>query len=117
MPDRLRQFKADIFQALSHPTRIAIVEQLRDGELSAGAIIERVGLEQANASQHFAVLRAKHIVTARKEGSQVFYSVRDPLLLAVLDTMRLYFQKHVEEAMTALQEMDAGETAGKGGPG
>ena len=63
MPDALRQFKANIFQALSHPTRIAIVEQLRDGELAAGEIIERLGLEQANASQHFAVLRAKNIVT------------------------------------------------------
>ena len=36
MQDALRQFKADFFQALAHPTRIAIVEQLRDGELSAG---------------------------------------------------------------------------------
>ena len=78
MPDTLRQFKATIFQALSHPTRIAIVEQLRDGELSAGDIIERLGLEQANASQHFAVLRARNIVISRKEGNQVFYSVRDP---------------------------------------
>ncbi|MEO6906772.1 MAG: metalloregulator ArsR/SmtB family transcription factor, partial [Abditibacteriaceae bacterium] len=55
MQDALRQFKADIFQALAHPTRIAIIEVLRDGELSAGAIIEKLGLEQANASQHLAV--------------------------------------------------------------
>ena len=40
MPDTLRQFKANIFQALAHPTRIAIIEVLRDGELPAGAIIE-----------------------------------------------------------------------------
>ena len=56
MPDTLRQFKANIFQALAHPTRIAIVEVLRDGELPAGAIIERLGLEQANASQHLSDL-------------------------------------------------------------
>jgi DNA-binding transcriptional ArsR family regulator len=106
MPDSLRQFKASIFQALAHPTRIAIVEVLRDGELPAGAIIERLGIEQANASQHLAVLRAKHIVTSRKEGNQVFYSVRDPLLIEVLDVMRRYFQAHIEEAMAMLKEID-----------
>jgi DNA-binding transcriptional ArsR family regulator len=106
VPDTLRQFKASIFQALAHPTRIAIVELLRDLELPAGAIIERLGLEQANASQHLSVLRAKHIVVSRREGNQVFYSVRDPLLNEVLDLMRRYFQAHVEESLALLREMD-----------
>jgi len=106
MPDSLRQFKASIFQALAHPTRIAIIEVLRDGELPAGAIIERLGLEQANASQHFSILRAKQIVNNRKEGNQVFYSVRDPLIIEVLDIMRRYFQAHVEEAMAVLHQID-----------
>ncbi len=105
MPDTLRQFKASIFQALAHPTRIAIIEALRDGELPAGAIIERLGLEQANASQHLSILRGKQIVSSRKEGNQVFYSVRDPLLIEVLDVMRRYFQAHVEEAISMLKEI------------
>jgi ArsR family transcriptional regulator len=112
MPDTLRQFKASIFQALAHPTRIAIIEVLRDGELAAGAIIERLGLEQANASQHLAILRAKHIVSSRKEGNQVFYSVRDPLLIEVLDVMRRYFQAHIEEAVAMLKEIDRSEKLG-----
>jgi ArsR family transcriptional regulator len=106
MPNALRQFKASIFQALGHPTRIAIIEVLRDGELPAGVIIERLGIEQANASQHLSILRLKQIVTSRKEGNQVFYSVRDPLILEVLDIMRRYFQAHVEEAMSMLQQIE-----------
>jgi len=106
MPNALRQFKASIFQALGHPTRIAMIEVLRDGELPAGVIIERLGIEQANASQHLSILRLKQIVTSRREGSQVFYSVRDPLLIEVLDIMRRYFQAHVEEAMSLLQQID-----------
>ena len=106
MPDTLRQFKANIFQALAHPTRIAIIEVLRNGELPAGAIIERLGIEQANASQHLSILRTKQVVTSRKEGNQVFYSVRDPLLIEVLDIMRRYFQAHVEEALSMLNEID-----------
>lgn len=106
MPDTLRQFKASIFQALAHPTRIAIIEVLRDGELPAGAIIERLGVEQANASQHLSILRAKQIVSSRKEGNQVFYSVRDPLLIEVLDIMRRYFQAHAEEIVSMLKGLE-----------
>lgn len=112
MSDSLRQFKASLFQALAHPTRIAIVELLRDGEVPVAVIIERLGLEPANASQHFAVLKAKNIVTYRKEGNQVFYSVRDHLLIDVLDIMRRYFQAHMEESLSMLQAMDQAE--GKG---
>jgi len=106
MQNALRQFKADFFQALAHPTRIAIVEQLRDGELSAGTIIERLGIEQANASQHLAVLRAKNILVNRKLGNQVFYSVRDPLILEVLDIMRRYFHAHMSEVLATLKAID-----------
>ena len=106
MPDSLRRFKADIFQALAHPTRIAIIELLEDGELSAGELIEKLGMEQANISQHLAVLRAKQLVVNRKAGNQVFYSVRDPIILKVLALMRRYFQKHLQEALEMLGEMD-----------
>lgn len=103
MQDTLRRFKANIFQALSHPTRIAVVEQLRDGEKSAGYLLEKLGVEQANISQHLAVLRAKQIVISRKEGNQVFYSVRDPLLIEVLDIMRRYFETHLQESLAMLE--------------
>lgn len=109
MPDSLRQFKAEFFQALAHPTRIAIVDELRGGELAAGGLVERLGLEQANLSQHLAILRARQIVVTRKAGNQVFYSVRDPLLFKVLDLMRRYFQKQVTESMAVLEEFEKGE--------
>lgn len=103
MQDSLRQFKANIFQALSNPTRIAILELLRDGEKSAGYLIEQLGVEQANASQHLAVLRAKQIVVSRKEGNQAFYSMRDPVLGEVLDILRRYFETHVAESLAMLE--------------
>ena len=106
MQTALRRFKADIFQALAHPTRIAIIELLSGGELSAGDLIGRLGMEQANVSQHLAVLRSKQLVANRKSGNQVFYSVRDPIIFEVLALMRTYFQKHIQEAMEMLDEMD-----------
>lgn len=109
MQDAVRKLKAEIFQALAHPTRLAILEQLRDGELPAGRLIERLGLEQANASQHLTVLRSKQIVANRKEGNQVFYSLRSPLLKDVLDIMRRYCQAHVAESMAQLGEIKKSE--------
>jgi ArsR family transcriptional regulator len=107
--DALRRFKAGVFQALAHPTRIAIVELLRDGELPVARILERLGGEQANISQHLAVLRGKQVVVNRKEGNQVFYRLRDPVLIDVLDIMRRYFQAHLGEALTMLKEMERGK--------
>jgi DNA-binding transcriptional ArsR family regulator len=113
MPDSLRQFKAEIFQALAHPTRIAILDQLRNGELTAGSFVELLGLEQANLSQHLAVLRARQIVSTRKVGNQVFYSVRDTLIFKILDLMRRYFHKQVGESVALLEEMERAEEHGR----
>lgn len=104
MLDSMRQFKAGIFQALAHPTRVAIVEFLSHEELSVRRLCEKVGVEQANASQHLAVLRNKHIVETRKEGNQIFYRLRDPLLGEVLAKMREYFLAHLAEALEMLQQ-------------
>ena len=99
-------------QALAHPTRVAIVEFLRHGELTVGNLCERVGVEQANASQHLAVLRNKYIVETRKDGNQIYYRLRDPLLGEVLDTMREYFFAHLNEAKKMLkEERQAAKTA------
>jgi DNA-binding transcriptional ArsR family regulator len=112
MRDSLRRFKAGVFQALAHPTRIALVELLRDeGEVPVSRLYERLDLEQANVSQHLAVLRSRQIVVGRKDGNQVFYSLRDPLILGqVLDLMRQYFQAHLSEALGLLEDM---QTEGK----
>jgi DNA-binding transcriptional ArsR family regulator len=105
MKDALRQFKAEIFQALAHPTRVAIAEALRDGELSAGDLVSRLELEQANVSQHLAVLRAKQVVVSRKAGNQVHYSLRDPVLGKVLDLLRRYFYSQLSESADMLEEI------------
>jgi DNA-binding transcriptional ArsR family regulator len=104
MDDALRQFKSEIFQGLAHPTRIAIVELLRDGELTAGQLIEKLGIEQANASQHLAVLRAKQIVAGRKVGNQVHYSIRDRALIEVLEILRRYFFSQLSSTVNMLKQ-------------
>jgi hypothetical protein len=75
---------------------MAIVARLRDGEVPAGAIVPPVRVEQANASQPLAVLRAKRIVVNRKVGNHIFYALRSPRLSAAM------------EVLAAIQLEDAG---------
>ncbi len=78
--------------------------------MSAGAILERLAVEQANASQHLAVLRASHIVVNRKEGNQVFYSLKNHRLVDVLSLMRLYFMEELNESVEMLAEINQQST-------
>ena len=115
MGDALRQFKSEIFQGLANPTRIAIVELLRGGELSAGKLIEELGIEQANVSQHLAVLRARQIVVNRKVGNHVFYSIRDHALIEVLDILRRYFYSQLSSTVSMMKRIAAGRLAATAG--
>src|SRR6266478_69041 len=107
MRELMRQFKAEVFQALAHPTRVAIVECLDLGEMSVGQLCEKVGVEQANASQHLAILRNKHIVQTRKAGNQTFYRLRDPAFGKVLAALKEYFLAHVAETLELLRQEQA----------
>jgi DNA-binding transcriptional ArsR family regulator len=104
MIDSMRRFKAGVFQALAHPTRIAIIEHLCIGEMSVGRLCEKIGIEQANASQHLAVLRNKHLVETRKDGNQILYRLRDPTFATVLEALRNFFLSHLNEVLTLLRE-------------
>ena len=85
----------------------------RNIKTSAGQLIERLGLEQANASQHLTVLRSKQIVVSRKEGNQVFYSLRDPVLIEVLDVLKRYFNSQLSQTMSMLKEIRKEKAAAK----
>ena len=103
----LRRLKAELFQALGHPTRLAILELLQGGELTVTETLARLGMEQANVSQHLAILRGRHLVSTRKDGNRVFYSLRDPALGQVLVQMRHYCAKHLTEELAMLRVMRA----------
>jgi ArsR family transcriptional regulator len=114
--NQLGPFKANLFQALAHPTRLEILEALRGGELSVNAILAKVERDQANISQHLANLRQRGLVTNRKEGNQVFYSVRDPILFELLDLMSRFAAAHLNEYLTLLEQFKDEESRTQAGP-
>ena len=106
MRQKLSSFKAEFFKALAHPLRISILDSLREGELTVNEISQKFEVEPANASQQLAVLRNKNMVTARKEGSNVFYSVTDPAVFRLLDVAREIFNNHLIGVRSMLEEID-----------
>ena len=105
MPRSLQVFKADFFRALAHPVRIRILEMLGTGEHSVQELQEALGLEQPLVSQQLAILRAKNIVTPRKEGSTVQYALSDRLITKLLVVAREIFNNHLVDTQTMLREL------------
>jgi DNA-binding transcriptional ArsR family regulator len=77
LPDDLVELIAERFRALSEPTRIKLLDRLREGEASVQELTEAIGSSQQNVSKHLGVLRQSGIVGRRKNGNYVFYSIAD----------------------------------------
>lgn len=110
MSEALRSYKAELFKALGHPTRIRILEILRAGEASVSDLQAQLEVESSVVSQQLAVLRARRIVQTRKVGSSVYYRVRDPQVWTMLDAGRELFVSYLDDLRASLEEDDA--TAG-----
>lgn len=80
--------KAEMFKALAHPLRIRVLELLVAGERPVGGLAEALEAELSHLSQQLAVLRRAQLVQARRAGSTVFYSVRDPRVAELLQVAR-----------------------------
>ena len=82
---------ARLMKALSNPSRLLILCQLVEGELSVGALNEKVRLSQSAFSQHLAVLRKDGLVKTRKEAQTVYYSLADDRAERVLEVLHQLF--------------------------
>ncbi|MBI4485150.1 MAG: winged helix-turn-helix transcriptional regulator [Acidobacteria bacterium] len=101
----LQVFKADFFRALGHPVRIRILERLATGEHSVQQLQAALDLEQPIVSQQLAILRSKHVVTARKLGTTVHYALSDPLVAKLLSVAREIFNSRLVDTRAMLKEL------------
>ena len=89
MTTPLHQLKAEFFKTLGHPARIRVLELLSEREMSVGELLPEVRLEASNLSQQLAVIRRAGLVTTRKEGSTVYYSLTSPHVAELLAVARV----------------------------
>ena len=67
--------RAKVAKAMGHPSRLYILDLLKQGELSAGVLTEKVGADQSTVSKHLAILRQVGLVNYRKDGTTSYYSL------------------------------------------
>jgi ArsR family transcriptional regulator len=110
MPHRAGQppvyaLKADFFRTLGHPARVRLLQTLREGEQSVGALQAALGLDSGGTSQHLAALRKQGIVAGRREGTSVYYRVKDPRVLELLELAKTILTANLEDNRTLLDEL------------
>jgi ArsR family transcriptional regulator len=99
--------KAGLFRVLGHPARVRIIELLREGERSVGALQEGLGLESGATSQHLAALRRVGLVESRREGTSVYYRVEDERVFDLLEAGRGIITRQLSEQQSILSELES----------
>jgi DNA-binding transcriptional ArsR family regulator len=94
--------QAELLKVLAHPARLQILDVLRDGEQCVCHLQAVLSLRQAYVSQQLMELRELGLVTDRKEGLRVYYSVRDPSVYAILDVARSLVGRQAQKKGLAL---------------
>lgn len=99
--------KANLFRVVGHPARVRILEILRDeGERSVGALQRDLELDSGGTSQHLAALRRIGLVESRREGTSVFYRVRDERVFELLEAGRAIIARQLAEQQEILRDLE-----------
>jgi DNA-binding transcriptional ArsR family regulator len=85
LPDDLVELIARRFRVLSEPSRIRLLDQLRDGERSVNELAAHLGAGQQNVSKHLAVLADAGILARRKDGNHVYHRIIDDGVLGLCE--------------------------------
>jgi DNA-binding transcriptional ArsR family regulator len=103
----VHEAKAALFRVLGHPARVRILELLREGERSVGALQTELGLNSGGASQHLAALRRTGLVETRREGTSIYYRVDDRCVFDLLEAGRAIITRRLETEQSLLRDLEA----------
>jgi DNA-binding transcriptional ArsR family regulator len=105
MEERAIALKAEILKALAQPTRLKILEYLREGERCICEIVPAVGGEQSNISRHISLMQKSHLITTRKDGVKVMVKVRDPQIFDILDRVSVILRSQMNEQKKLIRSL------------
>lgn len=95
--ERLYELHAEVCKTLSNPVRLRIINELQDGEMTVGALAKKLSVRQAHLSQHLSVLRQRGVVSARKDGVNVYYSIANPKIIKACNLIREVLMEHLQK--------------------
>jgi ArsR family transcriptional regulator len=95
--EKIFELHADVCKVFSNAKRLEILNTLRDKEMTASELIERIGLSKANLSQHMSILKSKGVVLTRREGVNIYYCISNPKIIQACDLMREVLLEQLQE--------------------
>lgn len=105
MEERVLEMKAEVLKALAQPTRLKILELLRNGERCICEIVPAINGEQSNISRHISLMQKSHLVTTRKDGVKVMVKVKDPKIFEILDSIGTVLKNRVSEQSKLMRSL------------
>ena len=99
------QMHAEVCKSMASPTRLKIMNLLRDGERSVEGLKKRLGLPKENLSQHLSVLRQRRIVSTRRAGLNIYYKVANPKMIKACDILREVLFEQLQEGEKLVRGM------------
>jgi ArsR family transcriptional regulator len=105
MDEMAFKIKADFLKGLAHPTRLQIIEYLKNGEASVGRLEQDLGVKQSNLSRHLAILRGLGILEARQEKTSVYYAVHDHDIFKLLRPITELLRKKLKKSEKILESL------------
>jgi len=103
MEDRIYAYHAEMCKAFAHPKRLELINTLRDKEMNAGDLGEKLGLAPGNVSQHLTMMKERRILISRKEGNVVYYRIANLRLLEAFDLLREIMFEQIRKDAVLIQ--------------
>ena len=105
MEERVFELKAEVLKALAQPTRLKILECLREGEKCICEIVPAINGEQSNISRHISLMQKTNLVTTRKDGVKVMVRVKDPKVFEIIDSITFLLRKQMVETEKLIRKI------------
>ena len=105
MEEKVLELKAEILKALAQPTRLKILELLRNGEKCICEIVPAINGEQSNISRHISLMQKTNLVVTRKDGVKVMVKVRDPRIFGILDSISTILKNRMSEQSRLIKSL------------
>jgi len=103
----LFKLKAELCKTFADATRLAIINELRSGEKLVGELAQTLKIPHAVASRHLALLRNRGVVRPRREGTNVYYSMADPKIVAACDLIHQVLLNSLSENREQAERLTA----------
>ena len=98
MEEKIFQMHAEVCKSLANPTRLKIMNLLREGEKSVEELLVKLKLPKANLSQHLSILRQRRIVSTRRAGLNIYYKIANPKMIKACDILREVLFEQLKES-------------------